>query len=482
MRKLFCFMTLFFSMLLTAQPPARFYTRFGGYGHDIGYSVVQTLNGQYAVAGSTSSFGSGNTDVYLALIDSMGWVRWEKSYGGFNNDIGKSIIQLQDSGFVIAGYTNSIGNGGYDVFVVRTDKNGNLIWQKAYGGLDWDFGYAVKATPAGDSLVVCGSTYSFGYGKSDGYVLKLDLNGNLKWQNTYGGAEDDEFKSFVLTYNNLYAFAGTTKSKGDIKGDCWIVKTDISGDTVKTYKYGNNYIQFLNDIKEHPGSKNFYTCGGYDQFGYDSTSAIILCVDENLNFQFNFIHTYHERNDEQYLSNAYYKNTMYMYLRRSNYTSTDLRLQTLVQLYDNNNYMDGTKYGSLEPDELLSISSTKNEGFVAVGYTYGYGANQSDVFLLKLDNGPILGAPSMVGINEPVQKYSPHISVYPTLTEDYFFIDNPSSEELAITISDCFGKILSGYRSSQSQFSSNLSVYPGGMYLITVSASSFTKTFRVIRK
>ncbi|MBK7667341.1 MAG: hypothetical protein IPJ32_08340 [Sphingobacteriaceae bacterium] len=112
----------------------------------------------------------------------MGWVRWEKSYGGFNNDIGKSIIQLADSGFVIAGYTNSFGAGGYDMLVVRTDKAGTLIWQKTFGGLDWDFANAVKTTPLGDSLIIVGSTYSFGYGKMDGYIVKTDLNGIFQWQ------------------------------------------------------------------------------------------------------------------------------------------------------------------------------------------------------------------------------------------------------------------------------------------------------------
>ncbi|HRD38687.1 MAG TPA: hypothetical protein PLC65_08650, partial [Bacteroidia bacterium] len=77
MKKIIAAFLFLLSFVLNAQAPKKFYTRFGGYGHDIGYGVVQTLNGQYAVTGSTSSFGNGNTDVYLALVDSMGWVRWE---------------------------------------------------------------------------------------------------------------------------------------------------------------------------------------------------------------------------------------------------------------------------------------------------------------------------------------------------------------------------------------------------------------------
>ncbi len=226
MKKYLLFILLFANVYLNAQAPRKFYTRFGGYGHDIGYSVIQTLNGHYAVTGSTGSFGNGNSDVYLAFVDSMGWVRWEKSYGGFNNDIGKSIIQLADSGFVIAGYTNSFGAGGYDMLVVRTDKAGTLIWQKTFGGLDWDFGNCVIEASNG-GFIICGHTYSFGYGKSDGYLVKLDINGNYQWQKTYGGNEDDNFKSIIETYNNLFTVVGATGSYGDLDGDAWLFKTLI---------------------------------------------------------------------------------------------------------------------------------------------------------------------------------------------------------------------------------------------------------------
>ena len=432
MKRILVFILFFVSVCVSAQAPQKFYTRFGGNGHDVGYGVLQTLNGHYAVTGSTGSFGNGNTDVYLAFVDSMGWVRWEKSYGGFNNDIGRSIIQLADSGFVIAGYTNSFGAGGYDMFVVRTDKLGNLIWQKTYGGLDWDFAYAVKTTAGGDSLIIGGSTYSFGYGKMDGYIVKTDLNGNFDWQKTYGGAEDDEFKSFVLTYNNQYAFAGTTKSMGDVKGDCWLVKTRLGGDSVLSIKYGNNNKQLLNDIKEHPISKNFYLSGGYDQLGLDSTSAMLLCLDESGVFQFEDIYTYRKQKDEQFYSAVHYKNNLFLYLRKVTNSSTDSRLESMVSLFNNNSYVDATKYGSLDDDELFAVAQTKYKGFICVGYTKGFGSNLTDVFLVKLDSVSIIGASNIIGINE-VQEHSNTISVYPTITTDEVTISvNKIESELTI--------------------------------------------------
>src|ERR1041384_1045479 len=103
-----------------------YFTRFGGEGDDVGYGIVTTsIHHGYAVIGQTSSFGAAQTDIYIARLDSMSIPVWQKNIGGFNQDIGKSIVELSDSGFVIAGYTNSSGIGGWDAYFVRTDKNGN---------------------------------------------------------------------------------------------------------------------------------------------------------------------------------------------------------------------------------------------------------------------------------------------------------------------------------------------------------------------
>lgn len=482
MKKGLVFILFFISAYISAQAPQKFYTRFGGFGHDVGYGVLQTLNGHYAVTGSTGSFGNGNTDVYLALVDSMGWVRWEKSYGGFNNDIGRSIIQLADSGFVIAGYTNSFGNGGYDVLVVRTDKSGTLIWQKAFGGLDWDFGYCVKASPLGDSIIVAGSTYSYGYGKMDAYILKLDLNGNLQWQDTYGGAEDDEFKSFILTYNNQYAFVGTTKSMGDVKGDAWLVKTNLEGDSIVSLKYGSgNKKQFFNEIKENPNNKNFHLCGGYDSLGVDSSWAMILMLDQNGVPQSSFIHSYREQNDEQYLTNSYFRGNEFYYIRKSIKSSSDHREEALVSIFTDNIYLAATKYGSFDPDQIYCLSKTKDKGFIGVGYTKGYGAELSDVFLLKMDSVSLLGSTSIIGVEE-LETKAEIFNVYPTITKSEVEIYTKNlSDKARIYLSDALGKLILTKEINQNNTTLSLNSLNEGFYFITITQGTYSKTFKVMK-
>ena len=229
MKQIVLIVFLFICFLLKAQPPSKFMCRYGSNGYDVGYDLKKTLYGGYIIAGSTSSFGQGNTDFYLLKLDSLGQKKFETSFGGYSNEIAKSVIQLADSSFVLAGYTSSFGIGGYDIFLVKADKNGNLIWQKTFGGNDWDFAYNIELTSDG-GFIICGTTYSFGYGNADGYIIKTDGAGNVTWTKTFGGKHDDEFKSVIQTSDGNYALTGYTKSFNDSLGDAWIFKIDLNGD------------------------------------------------------------------------------------------------------------------------------------------------------------------------------------------------------------------------------------------------------------
>lgn len=472
------------AVCVKGQAPRKFFTRFGGSGHDIGYGVIQTLNGQYAVTGSTGSFGNGNTDAFLALVDSMGWVRWEKSYGGFNNDIGRSIIQLADSGFVITGYTNSFGSGGYDVLVVRTDKAGTLIWQKAFGGLDWDFGYCVKTSPGGDSLIVAGSTYSYGYGKMDGYILKIDLNGVLQWQDTYGGPEDDEFKSFVVTSTNHYAFAGTTKSMGDLNGDCWLVKTGLAADSVFSIKHGDNKKQFINDIVEGV-SGDFVMAGATDIAGRDTTWGYLLSLDQNGNFSYENNFPRSEKfKDYQLTCVTRANNSNYIYVYKTFEAPVGFKLEPL--------FMDITgmwpsvvnTYGSTSDEEIFDICRTKDKGFIAVGYTNGFSLSPNDgflndVFLVKMDS-TLFNSKNYVGV-PTFAKTSEDLFIYPTITNELI---NISCEKSLLNNSTMYVTNMAGQKLEVTFIQPNqisIKSFAAGIYFVTFMKDGYSRSFKVVK-
>lgn len=137
-----------------------------------GHSVQQTLDGGYIIAGLTKSYGAGDDDMYLVKTDSNGALLWEKTFGGDREDVGYSVQQTSDGGYIVAGYTGSFGKGLYSVYVVKTDLEGDTVWTKTYGGTGQDYGYSIQETSDGDYVVV-GRTGTYGEFVYDVYLIKI---------------------------------------------------------------------------------------------------------------------------------------------------------------------------------------------------------------------------------------------------------------------------------------------------------------------
>ena len=427
LKNIFLYLLLLSVILVNAQAPSKFYCTYGGSGYDVGYDVKQTLDGGYIITGSTSSFGKGNTDMYLLKLDSMGQKKFETSFGGYNNDIGKSIVQLADSSYVILGYTSSIGIGGYDVYLVKADKTGALLWEKSYGGNDWDFAYSLQQTNDG-GFIIAGTTYSFGHGNADGYIIKTNANGDTTWTRTYGGLKDDEFKSVIQTTDGNYALAGYTKSYHDSLGDVWALKINQTGDTLWRKFYGGNKQDFGNQIIEHPNG-DFFIAGGTESFGVGLLDGYSLRLD-NIGNQ--LLHQEHGSSgyNEEFSSIVVAKrNSNFIGLMEKEFF-IGFKLQfRLIEWSINLNYSNATDYGSVDDDETFKIIATKDKGFACVGYTYGYGALLSDVYFLKSDSN-LYGSTSIVSVSEIINDVIS--KVYP----------NPTSNVINIVFNDDFKNVL----------------------------------------
>lgn len=186
---------------------------YGGSGYEIGYWTQQTLDGGYVVVGYTTSFGAGNEDVYLVKTDASGTVEWTKTYGGGGTDSAYSIQQTSDHGYIMAGFTDSSGAGSYDVYVIRTDAAGNVLWDRTYGGGGFDKGYSVQSISDG-TFIVSGTSRSFGDSSGDVYLLKLDSAGDVLWSNTYDAGDNDRGWSVQQTSDGDYIVAGYSHPAG----------------------------------------------------------------------------------------------------------------------------------------------------------------------------------------------------------------------------------------------------------------------------
>jgi hypothetical protein len=244
-------------MLLTyatsAQVPAIDWQKsLGGSATDDATSIQQTTDGGYIVAGfSYSTDGDvtghhGGSDYWIVKLDVTANLQWQKSFGGLSEDYPYSIQQTTDGGYIVAGYSSSTdgdvtGNhGGGDCWVVKLDATGNLQWQRLLGGSEYDFANSIQQTTDGGYIVAGGSASADGdvtgnHGGEDYWVVKLDATGNLLWQKSFGGSDDEEAWSIQQTTDGGYIVAGSSYSTdGDVTGnhggeDYWIVKLYATG-------------------------------------------------------------------------------------------------------------------------------------------------------------------------------------------------------------------------------------------------------------
>jgi hypothetical protein len=181
-----------------------FYNLYGGPNQEEARDFVETSDKGFLICGSSSSYGQGGSSVYIVKTDSMGRLKWTRTYGGINADRGMSIRNTPDHGAFIAGYSNSFGNFDYDAYCIRIDSVGNMLWYRSYDGGDWDFIYASDATADG-GMVMVGETYSNTAGDADAYLMRVDTNGDTLWTRKFGTAYQEKFNAVIVVDNYIYA-------------------------------------------------------------------------------------------------------------------------------------------------------------------------------------------------------------------------------------------------------------------------------------
>ena len=236
---------------------------YGGAGDDLAHSVIQTIDGGYAIVGRTESYGAGLEDFWLIKTDSVGHMQWNFTYGGTESDEALSLVQTFDGGYAIAGITRSVGTDSGESWLVKTDAGGDLEWSQTYGGKNGDRAYSMVQTADG-GYALAGYTESFGAGLRDFWLIRTDVSGNHVWNKTYGGVNDDVAYSVVQTTDERYVLAGYTDSFGAGSWDFWLIRTDTLGNHVWNKTHGG-----VSPDDAHCVVQTSY--GGYALAGYTSS-------------------------------------------------------------------------------------------------------------------------------------------------------------------------------------------------------------------
>jgi len=228
---------------------------FGGSGSDQASSIQPTVDGGYIVAGDTDSRGEGDSDAWVLKLDANGSLEWDATFGGIDEDKASSIQPTADGGYVVAGDTSSKGAGNSDAWILKLDIDGSLEWDETFGGDEYDEANSIQQT-RDLGYVVAGGTKSNGAGSKDGWVFKLNANGNTDWERTYGGEDYDSVESIQQTEDLGYVVAGVTYSDSAGSGDAWIIKLDAGGSIEWEKTDGGDGYDSANSIQQT-------TDGGY---------------------------------------------------------------------------------------------------------------------------------------------------------------------------------------------------------------------------
>jgi hypothetical protein len=307
---------------------------------------------------------------------------WAKTYGTGNFDTASSVCQTVDGGYIIAGYTTNPDTGKNDVLILKLDGDGNIQWQKTYGGIGDDVAYNIQQTSPDNGYIVVGITDSFGSGNYDAWVLKLYQNGNIQWQKTYGNNNADIAKSIQQTSNGGYIFAGESDyNDGYRKG--WVVKIDSGGGIIWSKKYGGNGYYWFSSIRQTSDGK-YAAVGGANM---DNGDVWIVKLDGNGNIQaqraYGGAASYDAGYDIQQTSDG-----GYIVVGRVEYSGNSEAI--MFKLDGSGNIMWQKKYGGTGYDEAKSVIQTSDGDYIVVGKLFSSRTNW-DAWALKLaGNGNIL--------------------------------------------------------------------------------------------
>jgi hypothetical protein len=320
--------SVFFLLSSNSMAQYSFEKTFGGAERDWGYSVQQTLDEGFIVAGQTESFGAGFADVYLLKISPEGDIVWTNTYGGIYDDAGYSVQQTFDKGFIVTGLTYSFGAAHHDVYLIKTDSIGNPLWTRTYGGDLGETGWSVQET-SDKGYIIVGTTDSFGEGNTDVYLIKTDSLGNTHWTKTYGGTGSDHGKFVQETTDGGFIISGYTTSFGGFQ-EIYLIKTDSSGDTLWTRLYGGSHLDGSHSVRET--SDGGYIIGAWTaSFGAGSHDAY------------------------------------------------------LVKTAFNGDIFWTRTYGGTDLDVGWSVYVTSDGGYILAGGTQSFGSGNYDVYLIKTD-------------------------------------------------------------------------------------------------
>lgn len=360
--------------------PTEFEKNYGGANDEFGRAVLSYSNGgDLYVVGSTQSFGVGQKDVYVIKTDSKGNVIWTKTFGGSADDEANEIIRTADGNLLIVGNTASYGAGGTDIYLLKIDTTGAMLWQKQYGGSANESGEDVTIAADGNYLIN-GITASYGSGLRDIYLVKVNTSGTPIWEKTYGGTADDGGISLCNTDSGdimLYCF---TDNYGALNRDCYVMKVNSIGDSLNSTLYGGAEYEQAVSI-EPTTDGNFILLGHTASFGFIEHNMYALKIMENgtIIWEKNYGGAQHDGGEH----GMQCSDGGYIFAGRTSSFLNNFEQAYLVKTDEEGNMQWQKDFGGTDDDAGYNLTET-NDSYIIVGNTKSVSNGNNDVFLVKI--------------------------------------------------------------------------------------------------
>ena len=380
---LFIIFLLITSLLVSQNPPDTLWTKaFGGINNDNAYSVQQTSDAGFIVCGRTLSYGSGDEDAYVIKTNHLGEEEWFSTYGGNLGDWALSVQETSDFGFIITGMTESYGAGNNDVWLIKTDINGDTLWTRTYGGNSNDGARDVQQT-TDSGYIIAGGTMSYGAGSNDFWLIKTDENGNEVWNQTFGGSESDRAYSVQQTSEGGYIVAGYTFSFGEGSCDFWLIKTDTLGNQEWEQTYGGINNDSARDVQQ-TSDGGYILTGNTSSYGAGSNDFLLIKTDVN------GIEVWSQTFGGSEADEAYSVNQTsdggYIVTGYTNSYGSGANDFWLIKTVENGNEEWNKCIGGSSGEYARCVQQTSDGGYILAGETYSYGEGGQDVWLVRVDS------------------------------------------------------------------------------------------------